>query len=394
MRKAAALFSMMKQLKFVPFLTLLALPTFAEEKPYGEDAPADEVKQEEKKAPSSLHAFSWPFVEWEKMQPRGGTTEGSKVTLRTEPKDAWKELQSADVPNAQKDRLAILALAGSYRVSFDFIETLGFSNDYTPPRPYFSWGTEVVTVLKDEPNFISLQHALVMYFEDENGEVDGPHVMKHWRQDWTYEDPSLVQYLGNNSWKKLPALENKGKWSQAVYQVDDSPRYEVLGQWEHGTNLHTWRSDAVWRPLPRREFSVREDYNVLDGYHEITLTPTGWVHVQNNRKLKLDEGVRAYIGAEIGFDRYEEITEPDLSTAFNQEWVKTAPYWAAVRDEWKKVFDETGDSIELKKEVDGKKLWQTHFEFAAQIGGQDAESELTPEQIETHARETVRAFLK
>ncbi|MDB4320062.1 hypothetical protein N9981_01715, partial [bacterium] len=67
-------------------------------------------------------------------------------TLDTEPSAAWKSLQEkAEKP--EQDRRAILAMAGDYRVSFDFMETLGFSEDYQPPAPYFSWGTEHVEVI-------------------------------------------------------------------------------------------------------------------------------------------------------------------------------------------------------------------------------------------------------
>ncbi len=74
-------------------------------------------------------------------------------------------------------------MAGSYRVSFDFIETTGLGENYQPPRPYFSWATERVSVLANEPKFISLQHTLVMEFVGKDGKVQGPFTMKHWRQD-------------------------------------------------------------------------------------------------------------------------------------------------------------------------------------------------------------------
>jgi len=176
-------------------------------------------------------------------------------------------------------------MTGSYRVSFDFFESLGFVADYKPPRPYFSWGTEMVIVLEDKPEFISLQHLLVMYFKDGKGEETGPHIIKHWRQDWTYEDSELYQFVGNNTWQKAKYDNPKGKWSQAVFQVDDSPRYEVVGSWDHTGGTSSWSSESCWRPLPRREFSVRKDYNVIGGKHEITITPNGWVHTQNNKKL-------------------------------------------------------------------------------------------------------------
>ncbi len=334
------------------------------------------------------HIFAWPFMEWEKMKPRGGTTQGSEVTLRTEPKEAWKRLQEPDLPKRERDRRAILAMAGNYRVSFDFVETLGFSDGYQPPRPYFSWGTEHVAVLEDRGDFVSLQHSLVMYFKNDKGETDGPHVMKHWRQDWTWEDQEIHRYRGDLTWQRERVENPTGRWSQAVFQVDDSPRYEVAGEWTHEGGLSTWRSDNCPRPLPRREHTVRKDYNVLEGFHEITLSPTGWLHVQNNRKVQRDaNGSGVFVGMELGVSRYEEITAPDLATAAGEAWEKTGPYWQSVRDTWATVLEES-NRFTLKPEVDGKKLWELHFTRAGELEKDDSKNP-DPE----HAQSTIRRFL-
>ena len=153
---------------------------------------------------------------------------------------------------------AIVALAGSYRVSFDFVETMGFREGYQPPKPYFSWGTEHVHVLALEADFVSLQHSLVMFFKDKDGNESGPMVMKHWRQDWRYEDTNLHTFQGKSVWAQetKTAEEVKGKWTQAVYQVDDSPRYEVVGDWSHENGISTWKSESCFcllytSPSPR-----------------------------------------------------------------------------------------------------------------------------------------------
>ena len=111
---------------------------------------------EEKKVVQG-HVFAWPFTEVEKMQPRGGSSKGTEVTLDENASAHWKKLQSADLGDLEKDRQAILAMTGSHRVSFDFIETMGFAEGYQPPKPYFSWGTEHVQVIKQEDKFISLR---------------------------------------------------------------------------------------------------------------------------------------------------------------------------------------------------------------------------------------------
>ncbi|MGC6427879.1 MAG: DUF6607 family protein [Akkermansiaceae bacterium] len=356
-------------------------PVLADEK-----IPQPEVKPEPQVIQG--HVFAWPFVEVEKMQPRGGMTRGSEVVLDREPASQWFTLKKQGLTKRERDRQAILALAGDFRVSFDFVEIMGFAEDYTPPRPYFSWGTEHVQVIESRADFVSLQHTLVMYFEDPETQKTETMTMKHWRQDWTYEDKSMHVYRGNGTWENRTVRLPKGRWSQAVYQVDDSPRYEVTGRWTHGAGLHIWKSDAVIRPLPRREFSVREDYNMLNGTHEITLTPNGWVHTQQNKKVSLPkDGFRKIVGKEYGINRYERISSPSLAPAA-EEWKKVGPYWAEVREKWAEVY-QNHKRFTLLEKVDNKKLWQHHFGFAAKI----LKNGYHAEEGRQHARSTIEKFL-
>lgn len=353
-------------------------------------AAEEQAPKPESPTPAAGHVFAWGFMDWQEMQTRGGSTHGAEVTLFTGTKPAWQRLHQPGLDKFEQDRRAILAIAGNYRVSFDFTETAGLAENFKPTRPYFSWGTENVTVLEDRGGFISLQHSLVMYFKNDKGEVEGPNVMKHWREDWTYQDTQMQVYQGDLIWKKTPVESPAGKWTQAVFQVDDSPRYEASGKWSHDGGLSMWRSDLRQRPLPRREFSIRKDYNVQQGTDEITLTPNGWVHVQSNRKLQINkDGSLQYLGQEIGVDRYEEITSPDLATAFNAYWAKTGGYWKDVRDTWDKVLRES-DGFSMKDTYDGKQLFMIHFEHAEQI--EQAEKP-DPEGDLKHARETIRSFL-
>lgn len=397
----------MKALSLLLTAQLLAIPfVSAAEKPKKQEPKKPTAEKQEKKATkegdkkkeqpeSGGHVFAWPFMEWKEMVPRGGTSKGAEVTLLSGSKEAWKKLNEPGLNKFEQDRRAILAMAGNYRVGFDFIESLGLTENFKPTRPYFSWATENVTLLEDKGEFISLQHSLVMYFKDEKGETQGPHVMKHWRQDWTWQDQELHEFIGNRSWKRTPATNPEGRWSQAVFQVDDSPRYEVMGAWTHDGVLHSWQSDNCPRPLPRREFSVRKDYNVLEGFHEITITPNGWVHLQNNRKLQVDtDGKRTYLGAELGVNRYEEITKPELAPAFNAYWEKTNGYWKDVRDTWTNVLKEN-DRFALKDEdADGEKLFSAHFEYAGELADPERKEKADPEADLKHAKETITRFLE
>ena len=198
------------------------------------------------------YTFSWLFQNESDMRPRGGTTKGKEVDLSITPSDAWNRLQESDVSKFERDRRAILAMIGGYRTSFDFIETVGFNPTYKPAAPYQSWGTEYVYLVEDQGDFISLQHVIVMFIKMPDKSISDAMVIKHWRQDWQYEDINLNVYVGNNTWKKKEFAKEDiaGTWSQSVYQVDDSPRYQSTGHWQHKNNYSSWLSQETWRPLP------------------------------------------------------------------------------------------------------------------------------------------------
>ena len=47
--------------------------------------------------------------------------------------------------------------------------------------------------------------------------------------------------------------------------------------------MSVWESKDTLRPLPRREFSVRSDYDVLWGTNRITVLPSGWVRKKTTK---------------------------------------------------------------------------------------------------------------
>jgi hypothetical protein len=316
--------------------------------------------------------FSWQFSDEDAMRPRGGTTRGPAVELTAAPSAEWRALQEPGLSDFERDRRAILAMAGPYRTSFDFLETVQFTPDAEPVRPYQSWGTEYVYVAADEGDFISLQHVIVMFFEDDEGTVSGPIVTKHWRQDWRFEDRDLHVYVGRNTWehRRLSAGEASNAWTQAVFQVDDTPRYEASGRWVHDRNYSAWTGNSTWRPLPRREFSVRDDYDVLAAVNRHTILPRGWAHEENNLKLVLDErgelaAQNAYLARELGVNRYERIEGFDFS-AGDEYWMRTAPFWADVRAVWDRIYEEH-ERFGLASDYEGEALFQRLFDFADSI---------------------------
>lgn len=256
----------------------------------------------------------------------------------------------------EQDRQAILAFGGFYKVTFDYTETFAPDTTYRFHPKYHSWGYEWAVVEEDSPKKIVIQHILV---------TGDSSVIKHWREDWVYEDPNILTFGKSNTWKKvtLKSGDTKGRWVQKVYQVDDSPRYESIGTWVHVDGRHQWQSDCD-SPLPRREFSKRSDYNVLHRGNRIYLTPTGWMFEQDNQKIIRGEAGDKLLAREKG---YEEFTRADESkfTYAKGWWKEQQPYWTAVRQVWDEMYARH-NVISLKGKQDGKLLFERLFDLADQ----------------------------
>ena len=321
--------------------------------------------------PPRQYTFSWMFADSDSMKPRGGTTSGPEVQLDTRTSEAFAGLQAAGLDDRERDRHAILAMAGDYRTSFDFIETIGFTEGYQPRAPYQSWGTERVYVVANEPDFVSLQHIIVMHFLDADGFESEAMVVKHWRQDWQYEDAEVHAFQGRGAFvrRALEPASLKGAWTQTVYQVDDSPRYEAVGRWTHAAGVSYWQSDDRRRPLPRREFSVRDDYQALYGSHRITITPAGWTQEEDALKLVLDENNRPsrsqpYLAREAGLSRYDRVLDYDFS-AGDDYWRDTGAFWSRVRHYWDALYKAESE-FSFVKSVDGMPMFMALFGMAGE----------------------------
>jgi hypothetical protein len=282
---------------------------------------------------------------------------------------ATAETAPAPASAFERDRQAILAQAGQYRVHFDMRENVSFSADYDPMEEKLSGGSEIVRVVYDHGDRISLQHILVM--EHEGQAI----VVKHWRHDWTYQPATVLTYAGPNQWTVTPVSEadRAGAWSQTVWQTDDSPRYGGVGRWTYANGLSQWTSNATWRPLARRDAVRRPVYDRYLGTNRHVLTPAGWVHIQDNVKM----GTVAGQAEPVAIVQEDVINTYDRSTSYSPKpgddyWAATKDYWAAVRDLWDEAIaahngvhiqevGETGSStgtplMDLAEKVQGGEL--------------------------------------
>ncbi|MEM8762713.1 MAG: DUF6607 family protein [Bacteroidota bacterium] len=254
------------------------------------------------------------------------------------------------------DREAILAMCGCYDITFKYTETFAPEIDYEKKLDYTAAAREMALPILQEDNKISIQHLLV---------IGDTMVIKHWRQDWEYENQEVFYYDKDNTWtfKTLPKEEVVGQWTQKVFQVDDSPRYSGSATWVHYDGKHFWenKTDA---PLPRREYTKRSDYNVMLRGNRQEITNAGWVHEQDNDKVLREAGSDdVLIAQEKGWNIYTKVEDTKCAKAL-EWWGEHKDFWANVRTSWDGIYDREGD-LSLHKSVDKKPLFMHLYPLEA-----------------------------
>lgn len=256
-----------------------------------------------------------------------------------------------------KDISAIKKLCGCYEIEFNFAETFNYSEDssYTPSPNKIASALEWVDLTYYDQNSFKLQHILQM------GNDSNAYIIKHWREDWDFQNKKILTYIVDNKWQNqvLNFEETRGKWTQKVFQVDDSPRYEGIGTWVHVDGKSYWESN-VDAPLPRRERTIRDDYNVLKRNNRIEITNYGWVHKQDNLKIiRHEEFDDKILAKEYGYNPYRKVDDSRCKHA-QSWWKNNNTKWEIVRSIWDEVI-EKNEFIKLKKKVDDKMLWEYLF---------------------------------
>ena len=258
------------------------------------------------------------------------------------------------------DRQAILSMLGEYKVGFHFEETVILNAGYETRPAKDSGANEVVLLVEDAGDRIVLQHLLVS--------KDG-HVTKHWRQDWHYQAAERFEFTADQTWRMraIDPASTRGAWTQCVFEVSDAPRYCGTGRFNHKYGVATWTSDRSWRPLPRREYTTREDYNALNVENRHTVVPGGWTHEQDNTKVvrRVDGSTDHTLVREFGFNNYRKVEDFDFGPAYRY-WDATQGYWAKVRALWQARFD-SNDGVHLKTAVDGMPVIVATFTQAGKV---------------------------
>ena len=248
----------------------------------------------------------------------------------------------------QQDIQSIKDMCGCYEIKFKYTETFAPEIDYEKHLDYTASALEWAELIEDKDDRLSIQHLLV---------VNDTMVIKHWRQDWEYENQNVFYYDKDNTWqfKTLPKETVKGQWTQKVFQVDDSPRYSGSASWIHADGRHYWENKTD-SPLPRREYTKRKDYNVmLRGNHQ-EITDYGWVHEQDNDKVIRENGAKdVLLVQEKGYNTYTKIADEKCKAA-KDWWASNEKFWSNVRSSWADIYDREG-KLTLNKTVDEKPLF-------------------------------------
>ena len=253
-----------------------------------------------------------------------------------------------------KDVQAIKQMCGCFEVTFNFAETFEYSDDtlYKPSKTKHETALEWAGLVVDDKNKVSIQHILQI------GNPAEPHIVKHWRQDWLFQNSDFYMFSHDNKWnfEKKSKAEVKGQWTQKVFQVDDSPRYEGSGSWIHVDGKSYWESTTD-APLPRREYTKRSDYNVTIRGNRQEITKNGWVHDQDNKKVLRETGKKDLILAEEkGYNTYVKVEDSRCKAAADW-WKSNQEKWKLVRTKWAEVYGRN-TNLALKAKVDNKPLYK------------------------------------
>lgn len=248
------------------------------------------------------------------------------------------------------DKAAIKAMIGCYDVEFKYTETFAPEIDYEKHYDYNANAFEWAELVEETEDKIVIQHLLI---------VADSMLVKHWRQDWVYESDDMYSFHKDKAWKYTTTKDNTGKWSQKVYSVDDSPRYSGIATWTHVDGVSSWRHKAD-APLPRREYSKRDDYNVMKRGNSVHITDYGWLHEQDNDKVIREEGKDDLLLAqEKGYNTYKR--RPDVDCQYAHDWwTENGDDWIPARDKWSELFDMKKDLV-FKEKLEGPGLYEYMF---------------------------------
>ncbi len=255
-------------------------------------------------------------------------------------------LSLCGISQTTKD-LILKNFCGCFEVSFKYAETFSPDSSYKfHDREIIPGTPELALPIEVSENKIVIQHLLV---------VSPKFIVKHWREEWTFENNELWKYTKENTWEKqtLSPEEVKGMWTQTVWEVSDAIRYQGYSPFINLDGQTLWQNTAD-APLPRREYSIRNDYNILKRTNRLVLTDSGYVHEQDNKKIIRGNSGDKLLAEEKGYNIYKKLDMGKCVAAL-EYWENNKNFWEQVRNNWSTYLSKH-NFVNLKFSVEGKML--------------------------------------
>ena len=269
------------------------------------------------------------------------------------PQDFFSALFAAEGSSIDSDKNAIKAMCGCFKVDYNFKEVRSLHPNYKTQEDYSVKSQEYIFMEEISPTHLRLQHILQA----------GPHMIHHWSQDWFYRPDITLDYKGifegRHRWEVNKDIEPRDSWLQYVRGVCSEPRYSGVGVWKHGTSEVTesgieprsmWSSLAS-APLPRRDYSRRSDYQVLQRFNIHDVTQSRWIHEQQNKKIVLYEEetlIEPYpLAIEVGNNIYNRVDDSVCEGA-KIWWEQEKVFWDEVEKIWEEIIAKSR-VIEIEK---------------------------------------------
>ena len=316
---------------------------------------------------------------------RAGVTDtpAASATNRTATpaRDAAVGEPPATVPDPvpEADRAAVLALAGTFAVSYRHAESTALSPGRALAEPYVAQARESVRVIHQGPGLVSLQHLLLI--------GDAPLVVKHWREDWQHAATQRLVYdgpvTGGGRWSVEAVSPEPGEWTRTVYAADDGPGYAAVGRWMHRDGVSEWAADgpanapAARHTLDRaaRDGSGAAWGRVQDEVVVVQHGAVGGGWTREESVVKLD-AAGTPLAREHGVVRYVRRGASDPPAVVDY-WRRVGGFWAAVRTGWAQRLMPGTTRVVRDRVADGPR-WRALFALADTYAGVSTGSGVQP----------------
>lgn len=292
---------------------------------------------------------------------------------RTDPATGAENARAVEA-HVQADLDAVLAMAGTFAVSYRHAETAALAPGRALSEPYAAEARECVRVVARTTGRVSLQHLLLI--------GDAPLVVKHWREDWEHAAGRRLVYggpvPGGGRWSVQAVSPTAGRWTRTVYGADDAPGYAAAGRWTHRGGVagagavSEWEAEAPSAaPAARHETDRAAGDDAVDGggaawgrVRDRVVVQRGGVGggwTREESVVKLDAGGTP-LAREHGVIRYTRRGggEPPAVTDY---WRRVGGFWAAVRAGWERRLPPGATRVVRDRVADGPR-WRALFSLA------------------------------